>query len=225
MSTGDAGQAGAAQGGENGSAEAQQGPDIGQLASALADMQGGQEELRASMQQLLQAGQPQEEHDPGPQMPDLSFLDPESVDFDPTSLSERINEVISQTAEQHARALVDPIAKQVQDERVHRETQALFTEFPDMVEVYPQVRDAARQVADQRGWGELGNDPAFHRIIFMAGRAAQEAQAEGGESPAAAHLEGGGARPAAQQVDVAQQIVGGGSSGELGRRALPFGGR
>lgn len=230
MSTGDAGTAGATQGAADGG-EAQQGPDIGQLASSLESMQAGQEELRQFLMNEPWKAPPEAQAPQAPQEPeamDWSFLDPEAAEFEPQALAQKLGGLIEQTMAQREQQFLqqhlEPLREAQQNERIAREAQMLVDEFPDLgdPEIGPQVVQAARQVAEANGHPELANQPWFWRTIYMAGRAAQSASEEGAEPPAAAHLEGGsGARPGAQQVDMAEQIIP--TDGvRRGRSVLPF---
>lgn len=227
-----AAQAGQIAGQADGGAAAEQqtqGPDLAQLAQQMQTMQSGQEDLRqflASQPWQPEAAEPQTPAAPEPM--DLSFLDMDSPNFDPQVTAERFGSVIEQAMAQREQSLlaqhVQPLQEQLQQERVAREAQMLVDEFPEMgdPDIGPQVVAAARQTAEAYGNPELANQPWFWRMTYMAGRAAQTAHEEGGETPSAAHLEGGaGARPGAQQVDLADQILAG--SGQPGRSALPFG--
>lgn len=206
-------------------------PDLAQIAQQMQAMQSGQEDLRQFLssqpwQQQAVAAEPQTPAEPEPL--DLSFLDIADPNFDPQLSAERLHGLIEQTIAQRADALVSqhvqPLQEQVQQERIAREANQLVDEFPEMgdPDIGPQVVAAARQTAEAYGQPELGEQPWFWRMTYMAGRAAQTAHEEGAETPPAAHLEGGaGARPGAQQVDPVDQIFAAGSE-QLGRRALPF---
>jgi hypothetical protein len=75
----------------------------------------------------------------------------------------------------------------------------------DGSELAQRLGQTITEATDQRlqSQPELANKPWFWRLTYMAGRAAEAANEEGGETPQAAHLEGGGgARPGGQQVDL-----------------------
>lgn len=226
-----AAQAGQVAGGQAGGGEggADQGPSLADIAQQLAGLSGGQEDLRSYL--ASQPWQPPEAQEPQtpaePEPIDLSFLDIADPNFDPQATAERFGSLIEQTMAQREQQLlsqhVQPLQQQLQQERVAREAQMLVDEFPEMgdPDIGPQVVTAARQVAEANGHPDLADQPWFWRTIYMAGRAAQTATEEGAEPPPAAHLEGGaGARPGAQQVDLADQILS--ASGQAGRSALPF---
>lgn len=222
LAGGDAGQAQ----GEGG--EAQQGPDVGALAEQLGTLTQGQEELRQFLMTQPWQGQEQEAGEE-PQAPevDLSFLDDPALT--PEQMSQQLTSLIDQSAEQRAQTLlqqhINPLSEQMSEMRLEQQAERLTQEFPELAEeeTAERVVSTARQYAEMMGRPELANDPAMWRLVYLAGRAADQANAEQGEQPAAAHLEGaGGAGPGGQQVDWAKQIVSGGDENALGRRALPF---
>lgn len=237
MSTGDAGGQAAAQQGDGGQqgAEgqaAQGGPDLAQLAETLQSLQGGQEELRQFLAgqpwQQQEAGTPGPEAQPQQEQIDWSFLDPEDPGFDPQAMAHRLAGVIDQTMASREQAFmqqhVAPLNERLETERINREAQNLVDDFPELADqkVAGEVVSTARQIAESYGQPALANEPWFWRMTYQAGRAAQQAQDEGAETPEAAHLEGGaGARPGAhQQGDMGEQLFQ--SPERLGRRALPF---
>jgi hypothetical protein len=78
---------------------------------------------------------------------------------------------------------------------------------------------AAGQLAEQMGQPELGQNPKFWRVVYMAGRAADAAAEEQGDISAPAGLESGaGATPGGGGGDLGDQIVG----ARAGRGVLPF---
>jgi hypothetical protein len=69
------------------------------------------------------------------------------------------------------------------------------------------------------GRPELGEEPSFWRLTYLAGRAADAAQEEQGDVPAPASLESGaGATPGGGGGDLGDQIVG----AHRGASVLPF---
>lgn len=230
---GDAGQQ-AAQGAAEGQQQAPGGLDPASIQQALESMQGGQEQLRQQLGQMgefLQTNpwQPPAE-EPGPEPLDLGFLNDPMLE--PQQLSERLTEVINQQAQQQAQSLLEqrlaPLEQRVNEREMHSEAADLVAEFPELGDpkVANEVVSNARAYADLLGMPEAANKPAFWRVIYMAGRAAEHASQEGsGATPGAAHLEGGaGAAPGQPQVDLGDMIVNGGGPGApLGSRVLPFG--
>lgn len=207
---------------------AESGPDVSQLAEQLGQLSAGQEELRNFLQS--QPWQQQEAPDPEPESDpmDLSFLDPADPSFDPEALAERLGGLVEQTAERRAQALlqqhVDPLRNDVAEMRRQAESDRLVAEFPELAEegTAEQVVSLSRQIAEAQGRPELADEPWFWRMTYMAGRAAEAANGEGAEPPAA-HLEGGGgAVPASSGADLGDLIVSGGEGAPRGRRALPF---
>lgn len=218
---------GDAQGAEGADGGQEQGPDIGALGQQLEAMQGSQEQMFQFLQQqpwLQQEGQQgaEGEGEPAAEDFDLSFLDADSPQFDPSQVAERLSGLINQGVEQRVQAAMQPVQQQMNEERWNREANALVQEFPDFGD--PQKAEEivgyARQIAEAYGQAELAKEPWFWRMTYMAGRAAESASEEEQGAPEAAHLEGGGgARPGGQQVDLGDQIV----NARRGRSALPFG--
>ena len=110
--------------------------------------------------------------------------------------------------------------------RHRQEAQNLVDEFPQLAkpDTAKQVVETSRALAEQLGQPQLAAEPAFWRLAFMSLSAAEAAQNERLEDPAAAHLEGaGGAGPAAPQMDPMQAIFGGDEDDGPGGGVLPFG--
>ena len=207
-----------------------QGPDIGALAGQLEAMHAGQEQLR----QLLMDSpvlQPQGEPEADPEPLDLSFL-MDDPGFDPQQMSQRLGGALEQAAQQQAQTAVNPLQERLDqmeqrlnESRIEQQARDMAAEFPELddPQVAGQVVGAAQQIVEAQGWpAAVASEPAFWRLIFMAGRAAEAAQNEGTEDPRAAHLEGGaGARPGgSQQVHGVDSIL---SPDRKGRGVLPFG--
>lgn len=224
---------GQAQGDGEGGGEAQQGPDVASLSEQLGGLNQSQEQMRQTLQQMQEFMAGQQSQEPGqeeqqePDGLDLSFLD--DPQLTPEQIAQQLGGLIDQSAEQRAQQLlqqhISPLSQQVADMRLESQAERLVQEFPEMAEqeTAERVVGTARQYAELMGRPELANDPAFWRLTYLAGRAADQANAEEGEDPQAAHLEGaGGAGPGGQQQPTMEQIFADGSEG-LGRRALPFG--
>lgn len=215
---------GEGQGAEGGEGEAQ-GPDIGALGTQLEAMQGSQEQMFQFLQSQpwlqQEGGEGEGEGEPAAEDFDLSFLDAESPQFDPSQVAERLSGLINQGVEQRVQTAMQPIQQQMNEERWNREANALVQEFPDFGDPQKaqEIVGYARQIAEAYGQTELANEPWFWRMTYMAGRAAESASEEGQDAPEAAHLEGGGgARPGGQQVDLGDQIV----NARRGASVLPF---
>ena len=87
-----------------------------------------------------------------------------------------------------------------------------------------QEPDFSVQYAQMLGQPELGDNPAFWRMAYMAGRAADAANAEQQQQPAAATLEGAGGASPAGAADAQKQLVDGILNADgAGRSVLPFG--
>lgn len=222
---GDAGQQtqGEAQG-ENGGGDA---PSTAQIAEMLAAQQSSQQEMFSYLQSepWRQQEAAQEEPEQSPEL-DLSFLDMDDPSYDPNTIAQRLGGLIDQTVEQRVQQgiqqSVAPLQRQQEEMRRQSEVQALVGEFPEFgdPETGKAVLQMAGQLAEAHGQPDLAQEPWFWRLTYMAGRAADAAQDESGEIPAAAHLEGGaGAAPAGGGQDMGDAIVG----AHRGRSVLPFG--
>lgn len=224
--------------GQQQAAEGQQqqaGPDIGQLAQQLGQLSQGQEDLRQFLQtapwQQQDPGQAQDQQQQGQQEPainvDLSFLDDPTLD--PAQTSERLTGVVGQLVQQGVQEglqqHLSPMQEQIAEQRREGQMERLVSEFPEMgqIETATEVVKLSRQYAEMLGNPALGEEPAFWRIMYAAGRAFDQAGQEGQGSgdPGAATLEGGGgATPGGGQqgdrFDAALNV-------KRGSGALPFG--
>lgn len=225
---------GQAQAGESAEAQSQQqgqqqGSDFEQLQQQLAAVAGGQDELR----QMLLAAQEAGGDDGGTEetdlLSDLSWLDVDAPDFDPQVVAQRLAEAVDQAAEQKVQPVMqrlDAFEAQAAEQQRVAEAERLVEEFPELREreVALEVVSTARQLAEAQFPPQvakvMAESPAFWRLIYMAGRAADAANAEG-QDPQAAVLESGtGARPGAGPTadELGEQIV----SSRRGRSVLPF---
>jgi hypothetical protein len=178
------------------------------------------------IQQAQGDPQQQQESDPFSGL-DLGFLEDPSVaaQMDPEQFSQQLSQTISQAAEQIADRQVEqrvgPVEQRLTEMQRAQEVTALVGEFPEFGEedTAKQVLQAAGQLAEQMGQPELGQQPSFWRLVYMAGRAADAAAEEQGDISAPAGLESGaGATPGGGGGDLGDQIVG----ARAGRGVLPF---
>lgn len=185
---------------------------IAQLAEGLARMESGQEEMRRFLggiaEQQQGTGQEhqaqQEQHQQQPQPLDLSVFDETAPGYDGQKAAELLQNAMSQTASTEAGRLlqeaIGPLQQQVTDMRRSQETDALTAEFPDLKDekVAESVVASAQRYATMVGQPELVTSTPFVRLVYMAGRAAELAQKQGGaaDGATAATLEGAtGASP------------------------------
>jgi hypothetical protein len=134
--------------------------------------------------------------------------------------------------QQEAAAQQEPEAPEINldflnDPELAADAERLVAEFPEMADpdVAGEVVDVARKYAEANFPPEvattLANSPAWWRATYMMGRALEAAQEEGGETPSAAHLEGGGsALSGGSSQDLGDAIV---AAGRAGSGVLPFG--
>jgi hypothetical protein len=230
---GTGGDAGQAQGGEAAPAF-----DASALQQQLQATAGGVDELRQQFGQFLQSApwqqQAEPEADPGI---DLSFLDqglydPAVGEAERDQYGQQLASQFDQRAEQRVQQAVAPLQEQLQNFQREQQIRDLISAHPEFQDPEIAQRIAgpdglARQWADAMGTPEHAQNPQFWRLVLMAERAAQAANAEeGAQAPNAATLEGGGGSgPAASQQDAAQQRVDAlfGGDGRKGSSVLPFG--
>jgi hypothetical protein len=241
MSTGAAGAAASGGQGDGGGAATQGdgggdgGADLNQLAAGLAAQQATQQEmydyLRAQpWAQAEGQQQGQQEATPTTAQPDaldLSFLNMDDPQFDPGQMAERLGSLIESTVDQRVQQgiqqAVNPVNERVQQMQREAEAAALVGEFPEFgeQETAQAVLQTAGQLAQAAGHPELANEPWLWRLTYMAGRAADAAQEEQGDTPAPGHMESGsGATPGGSRPGMtADDIVG----AKRGASVLPFG--
>jgi hypothetical protein len=221
---GDAGQA--AQGEGEG---AGQGLDVSALQETLQSLQGGQDDMRQFLQSTLAAQAQQEAPQEEPGLPelDLSAFDPDQPSYDPNQAAQSLTQYIDQQAQARADALVkehiDPLREQTETLRRTAEARDLVGEYPELgdEETARNVLGVAEQWAQSIGQPELAANPQVWKLVYLAGRAVDSGNQEG-DSPPAAHLEGGGgASPAGGQQGgyTAPDIV----NARRGSNALPLG--
>lgn len=211
--------------GADGEAQAQTGPDLSAITGQLEQLATGQQELQSFLQSTPWA--PEAETPPAePELPfDPALLDPGDPDFDPQRVQEMITDAARREAQQIIEQQLAPVREELADERRTREAADLIGEIPEMAdrEVQQQVIQTAAELIEANGWPQdLINDPKFWRIAYLTGKAAEIANTEGADAPAAAHLEGGGgaAPTPAQQAEALGDLITGPSKG--GRSSLPF---
>jgi hypothetical protein len=199
-------------------------PELAQQLSTIPDQL---EQLRSWMEESQQAQQqaPGAEAEQEPAPADLSFVNPESPNYDPQAAAQQLLQVLEQQNADAVKAAVEPLQQQLQDQQVQREADFLAQEFPELED--PETADAVfratREWVDAAGLPpEAAGNMQVVRAVFMMGRAAElhnEEQAREGQN--AASLEGaGGASPGGtgQGGFTAQSILEGGG----GRSPLPF---
>lgn len=210
-------------------------PDFGALVTQMQTIGQSQEQLRSELQNLVQA-EPwkptAEAATPAEPEIDLSFLDDERVASDPAELARRLQSTIADAVKSQAETLVEqrmaPLSEQMKAQQFDRDAQALIQEFPEMED--PQIAEhvvgtTARYVDTHFGHlppdaqAALKGSPHLYKVMFMAGRAAEAAQNEGGDSPSL-HMEGGGgAAPITGQQELGDLMLG----ARRGASVLPFG--
>lgn len=239
--------AGPAAPGSDGAAEAQQQageqqqgqeqgqPDLAAIHQQLAELGPSLEQMRGMLteqqeQQLAWTEQQQAAADgrePAQQPePDLSFMNPDSPAYDPQQAAMTLAQVMQQQSQQQVQAAVEPLQQQIANMEAQRQADLLAGEFPELQdpEIAQNVIDVSRQYAQMLGQPELGDNPGFWRMAYMAGRAADAANAEQQQQPPAATLEGaGGASPGGAANEREQLVQGILSADGAGRSVLPFG--
>lgn len=215
---GEAAQQGEAQ---EGQAEQQaQQQDLAPLLQGFEAMRGELEQMRSQLPQ-----QEQQQAEAEPEI-DFSWLDALEGDggedgtglggLNPAELRSHMESMVEQAKAEGARA-AQPALDAVQEMRIQQQARELVNEFPAIGEpetaqnVVQGASELAAVIGQEVGLPEqtvqmLANSPALWRAVFMAANAADLAGQQDGAEQGHAHLEGGGSRPSAQQVDPAQQI-------------------
>lgn len=156
-------------------------------------------EMLEPMRDLLQAEpwKPAEET-PAETPPDLSFLDDQQPNYTPEQAAKGLQDLVEKLATDRAQALVEPLAKQQQEMQTKQDTDELIARYPQLGDdtVASQVVDTSRQLAAELGHPELASSPRMYELVYLAGRATDQANAETAAGGGAATLEGaGGASP------------------------------
>jgi hypothetical protein len=224
--------AGEAQGQEQQGQEQQQ-PDLASIQQQLSELGPSLEQMRGMLTEqqeayLAQQQQQQDPAEPEPQQPeiDLSYMDPDNPAYNPQLAAQSLAQIMEQQSQQQVQAALAPLQEQVANMEAQRQADLLAAEFPELQDpdVAQNVIQVSRDYAKMLGQPELGDNPAFWRIAYMAGRAADVANGEQQEQPAAATLEGAGGASPAGAADQQQQLVQGILSADgAGRSVLPFG--
>lgn len=213
-----------ADGGESGENQATA-PDYAALQSKFDAMEGTQKEMFEWMQSQAASTGDEEQ---GPEEAalaemDLSFLDDTNPAYDPEQAAANLASLIERAADQKVEARMAPIEQRVAAGETARAVDSLVAELPELgkPEVATEVIKTAKAYAEQMGRPDLAGDPQMWKLVYLAGRAADQANAEG-EEPGVAHLEGAnGASPGGgSQVDLGDAIV---NAGGKGSSVLPFG--
>lgn len=236
MESGGAGQGGNGTGGSDAGGdaggEAAGGLDPAAITASLATMADGQEQTRQMLEAMQSQLAPQDADsgaDPAADLPDLSWLaetgeggDDGGPDLD--RLAAQLGESITKATA----AATAPALERVKAFETQQRWNEIATEFPEFAdpktasEVSGVAVQYAAHLAQQSGnpaLAELGTDPEFNRLIYMAGRAAEQHNAEGGNGANLPHLEGGGGASAGgSPMSMADQIVG----AKKGSAVLPF---
>lgn len=202
----------------------QSGFDPAPLLEGFEAMRGEIEQMRSAMSASQQQEGAGEEQAPGVDFSWLDALEGDGGDggeglegLTPAELRSHMEAVVEQARAEGARA-AQPALDAVQEMRIQQQAAALVQEFPAIGEpetaqnVVQGAGELAAVIGQEVGLPEqtvqlLANSPALWRAVFMAANAADLAQRQDGAEQGHAHLEGGGSRPAQQQVDPAQQIV------------------
>lgn len=241
----DAGTAGGA--GDQGAAPEQATPDFQQLiGDATAPLQQELESMRGLLESYAPAQEAQPGQQPGyeqfgqpaaqphqqPGQPDLSYLDPSSPNYDEQAAARAFLETVQQQQQQQLNPLasqVQQLSTQLADMRADGEYRQLAEEFPDLADqqISDKVFEAATQwtgqlvqsgMIPQESAQAFAESAPVLRAVYMMGRAAELANAEGQPQPGAASLEGaGGGAPAAPAGGgmTAESILGAGRASVL----------
>ncbi len=185
-----------AQGPANGDGEAaaQPTPDLGALTTQL-DKIG---ETLESQREYLQSEPWKPEPAPvEPEPPDFGFLDETQPGFTPEQAAKQLQSIIETAAQEKANAVVTPIQEQLHTLQLEQQSQDLLARYPQMAdnEVAQVVIDHAHQFAEAIGKPELAANPQVWEMVYLAGRANEQAQQEDQSPPSATLMGAGGASP------------------------------
>jgi hypothetical protein len=152
-------------------------------------------------QQQAAADQPEEQPEPGFEdyMPEDGYLDPS-----------QLQQAIRAEAEKIASERFGPVQQEVQQIRQQLQDEQL----DGLMDQYPELQDPqkAQQLAQQvhsfaqsRSDPSLATDPEVVAMIYLAGKAMEQAQQGVPAGDQGVHLEGGSAQPGQPQVDATQE--------------------
>jgi hypothetical protein len=206
------------------------GPDLGAMVEQIGQVAAGQEEIRQFLANMDQQQQAEPEAEQGSDEIDLSWLDQNAEAYqDPQAVAQRLSEQINGAVDTRAQALVQPVVQQMTEMRRDQQARDLAAEFPEIAEPEMAQKLAGRgglaeQMATELGQPALAAEPSFWRLVYMAHKAAESANAENGSGdPQAARLESGSGPGPASQVtedDLRNAIINAGDG--LGKRVLDF---
>lgn len=202
--------------------------DPSQLVTSLSAIAEGQNETRELLRSLAErapagdAGDGEDGEDGNDPFAglDLSFLEemPAAAEAeDPAQFTAQLGQVLAQAVQQGVQQqmgqIVQPLQTQLSEMQQANAAADLAEEFPALADpgTAQEVMGLASQLAQANGQPELGDQPWFWRLTYMAAEAAAAANDAGGNAdPNAAHLEGaGGALPGGSGGgDLGDAIVG-----------------
>ena len=216
-----------AQGEQQGEQQQQAAPDFAALAAQmegsvsqqLEQMREWMAESQQSLQQQLAPEQPVE-----PQQTDLSFVDPNSPNYDPERAAAQLLDVLTQQQKDAVNEQIAPLQQQLSEMQSAREADFLAQEFPDLQN--PETADAVFRATHE--WVQAAGLPIeaasnmqVVRAVYMMGRAAElnATEQQAGQQQAAALEGAGGASPGGTGGGLtAASIISGGG----GTSPLPF---
>lgn len=141
---------------------------------------------------------------------DAEQLYDDDGEMDPQAAQQLLQQMVGQHSQQAVQEAVGPLMERINNMEIQRQAESLEAEFPELQkeEVAGAVLQAAEQHAAEIGQPELGRNPAFVRVVYLAQKAADRAA---GEVPAGTQPDGleaaGGAVAPTPQVDPADGIV------------------
>lgn len=199
------------QDGPQDAAETQEAPQAQvppEVMQRLDELNGRFGQLEPVLQQFAQQQQPQEETQETPGWDD--YVDPDTgYVIDPNGLEQSIQQRIQQGIEQAQ----GPLAQQMQQMQQFLQDQ----ELDGLMEDYPELQDQgkaqalaqrANEYAASRGIPQLATDPEFVEMVYLAGKAMEQAQQGVPAGDQGVHLEGGSGNPGEPQVNATQEAFG-----------------
>jgi hypothetical protein len=181
--------------------QAQVSPDI---VERLNELTGFREDLQPVLQfveQQQHQGQPDEEQ-PGFD----EHFDENGMVLDPDGLQSYIQQQIQQGVQSQMEQTTQGL-QQVQQFLQDQELDGLADDYPELQqpEVATKLAQEANAWAQSRNMPQLATDPEFVEMVYLAGKAMEQAQQGVPAGDQGVHLEGGSGNPGQPTVDATQE--------------------
>lgn len=173
-----------------------------ELTERLDELSGRWDQLEP----LLQGLQPQQQEEQQQQPGIDEYLDENGLAIDPDGLQG----FIASEAQRIATEQVGPLQQQMQsmqDAIVDQDIDALAEDYPELQDegTAKNLAQRAQQFAAQNQMPQLARNAEFLEMLYLAGRAMQQAQQEVPAGGQDVHLEGGSGTPGQPEVNATQE--------------------